>query len=84
MHNGTFPKGFKTFEYNFFKSVQNYMHDERCMLDEMNVFFDDILSKFQCGFRKGCSVQHCQLYMIKKIKKIETLGEFFGCSHRSF
>ena len=27
------------------------------------------LSKFQCGFRKGFSAQHCLIYMIEKWKK---------------
>ena len=39
------------------------------MHDEINAYFD-ILSKFQCGFRKGYSAQHCLLYMIEKIRKI--------------
>ena len=29
----------------------------------------NILSKFQCGFRKGFSAQHCLIYMIGKWKK---------------
>ena len=29
----------------------------------------NILSKFQCGFRKGFSAQHCLIYMIEKWKK---------------
>ena len=32
--------------------------------------FDDILSKFQCSFRKGYSAQQCLLYMMKEIRKI--------------
>ena len=44
-HNGTFPKGFKTSEYTF-KSVQNYMNDESYMHDEINAYFDYILSNF--------------------------------------
>ena len=41
------------------------------MHDEINAYFDDILSKFQCGFCKGYSAQHCLLYMIEKIRKIK-------------
>ena len=26
-------------------------------------FFDNILSKYQCGFRKGLGTQHCLLLM---------------------
>ena len=29
------------------------------------MFFDNILSKFQCGFRKGCGTQHCLLLMLE-------------------
>ena len=43
---------------------------DRCMHDEINAYFDNILSKFQCGFRKCYSAQHCLLYMIEKIRKI--------------
>ena len=32
-------------------------------------FIHDILSKYQCGFRKGFSTQHCLIAMIQKWKK---------------
>ena len=35
----------------------------------INFFFIDILSKHQCGFRKGFSAQHCLIAMIEKWKK---------------
>ena len=38
---------------------------ERCMYDH----FDKLLSKYQCGFRKGFSTQHCLLAMIEKLRK---------------
>ena len=41
---------------------------ERLMYDQMYKYFDEIFSKFQCGFRKGFSTQHCLLY-IQKIGK---------------
>ena len=50
---------------NLYKIYERYMHDEK------NAHFDDILSKFQFGFRKGYSAQHCLLYMAEKIRKIE-------------
>ena len=86
MHNGTFPKSLKISEVipvykkdepydksnnrpisilsNLSKIYERYMHGE------INVYFDDILSKFQCGFRKGYSPQHCLLHMTEKTKKI--------------
>ena len=30
---------------------------------------ENILSKFQCGFRKGTSAQHCLIVMLEKWKK---------------
>ena len=42
---------------------------EKLLEDQLNVYFENILSKFQCGFRKGFSAQHCLIYMIEKWKK---------------
>ena len=47
------------------------------MHDEINAYFD-ILSKFQCGFRKGYSAQHCLLYMIEKIRKMKNSKGVFA------
>ena len=44
------------------------MH-ERCMHDQLKGYFDKILSKHQCGFRKGLSTQHFLLFMIEKLQK---------------
>ena len=35
------------------------------MYDQMYKYFDQIFSKFQCGFRKGLSAQNCLLHMIE-------------------
>ena len=41
------------------------------MKDASNVIiFDNIFSKYQCGFRKGYSAQHCLLVIIQKWEKI--------------
>ena len=37
---------------------------------QLNEYFAKFLSKFQCGFRKGFSTQHCLLVMIEKLRKI--------------
>ena len=42
---------------------------ERLLFNQINDFFDPLLSKYQCGFRKGLSAQNCLLFMIEKIKK---------------
>ena len=38
---------------------------ERCLYNQLSVFFDKILSKYQCGFRKGFNVQHCFINLFK-------------------
>ena len=43
---------------------------ERCLYDQMSSYFEDIFSKYQCGFRKGYSAQHCLLVMLEKWKKL--------------
>ena len=43
---------------------------ERCIQTQLNEYFAKCLSKFQCGFRKGFSTQHCILVMIEKLRKI--------------
>ena len=44
----------------------------------MSSFFVNILSKYQCGFRKGFSSQHCLLAMIEKWRKGLDNGGSFG------
>ena len=46
------------------------------MFEEMTEYFDDILSKYQCGSRKDFSSQHCLLVLIEKWKKIEQDSSF--------
>ena len=41
---------------------------ERVMFKQMSEFFEPILSKYQCGFRKGFSDQQCLLAMLEKWK----------------
>ena len=93
MHNGIFSKSFKLSEVipvykkdepynksnyqpvsifsNLSKIYERYKHDE------INAYFDDILSNFQRGFCKDYSAQHCLLYMIEKIS-------FCDCFYGSF
>ena len=51
---------------------------ERCLFKQMNLYFEKKLSKYQCGFRKGVSVQHCLLLMIEKWKKCMDNKNAFG------
>ena len=41
---------------------------ERIMFKQMSEYFEPILSKFQGGFRKGFSAQHCLLAMLQKME----------------
>ena len=76
-----FKKGDKTLKSNYRpvsilpKISKVY---ERCLFKQMNLFFENILSKYQCGFRKGASVQHCLLLMIEKWKKSMDDKKSFG------
>ena len=39
------------------------------MFDQMYSYFNQILSKHQCGFRQGNSTQHSLVLMVEKLKK---------------
>ena len=43
---------------------------ERCIQTQLNEYFANFLSKYQCGFQQGFSAQHCLLVMIGKLRKI--------------
>ena len=38
------------------------------MSKQISKYFKPILSKFQCGFRKGFSVQYCSLAILEKME----------------
>ena len=48
------------------------------MNKQLSVYFEEILSKFQCGFRKGFSTQHCLLLMLEKWKRAVDNNKVFG------
>ena len=43
---------------------------DRIMFAQISAFFDNIFSKYQCGFRKGYSTQHCNWEMLEKWKNV--------------
>ena len=43
---------------------------ERCLYDQISKYFETRFSKFQCGFQKGYSAQHCLLAMIEEWKTV--------------
>ena len=47
---------------------------ERLIYNQISNYFENILSKFQCGFSKGFSSQNCLIVMIEKWKKILDKG----------
>ena len=42
---------------------------ERRMHQQINKYFESLLSEFQCGFRQGFSAQHCLLVVVEKMEK---------------
>ena len=51
---------------------------ERCLYNQINKYFDKILSKFQCGFRKGHGAQHCLIVLVEKCRQMLDKGGFSG------
>ena len=51
---------------------------ERIICKQLTNFFDNILSKYHCGFRTGHGTQHCLLLMLEKWRKAEDNNEAFG------
>ena len=51
---------------------------EKHIFKQMSHFFENRLSKYQCGFRKGFSTQHCLLAMLEKWKRSVDNGKAFG------
>ena len=50
---------------------------ERCLYNQMQTYFDNILFKYQCGFRKGFNAQYYLVSMIKKWKEsVDNSGAF--------
>ena len=44
----------------------------------MSKFFDEILSKYQYGFRKGFNSQHCLASLVEKWREATDSGGCFG------
>ena len=45
---------------------------------QISEYFETVLSKFQCGFRKGYSTQDCLLAMVENCKKALAQGNEYG------
>ena len=51
---------------------------ERCLYGQIQVFFESILSKYQCGFRRDYNTQHCLITLMEKWKESVDNGGAFG------
>ena len=51
---------------------------ERCIYKQMSQFFEGIISKYQCGFRKGHSEQHALISLLEKWRYNVDQGRMFG------
>ena len=51
---------------------------EKILHPQIYAYFNDIFSKFLCGYRKGYSTQHCLLYMLEKLKTFLDKGMHTG------
>ena len=51
---------------------------EIIMFAQIFAFFDYVFSKWQCRFRKGYSIQHCKLKMLRKWKKYGSKWNFIN------
>ena len=50
---------------------------ERCIYDQIQLFFYSLLSKYQCGFRRGYKAQHSLITPIERWKKsVDNDGTF--------
>ena len=51
---------------------------ENILSKQLYIYFENILSEFQCGFRKGFNTHHCLLLMIEKWKEAVDKDQSFG------
>ena len=75
-----FKKGLRNGETNYrpVSTLPNTSKIHERLIDkQMSIFFDEILSQYQCGFRKGFSSQHCLASMLEKWREaIDNRGCF--------
>ena len=55
---------------------------EKCLYDQIYAYTDSILSKAQCGFRKGYSTQYSIIAMIEKCRRNLDQGGISGVLYR--
>ena len=91
---GRFPVNFKNCKYSpVFKKGDRDLKDnyhpvsilpvilkifEKLLCKQITMFIDPLLSKFQCGFRKGYGAQDCLLVMLEHWKSAVYKGKVLG------
>ena len=55
-----------------------YLIYERCLYNQIQHFFDEVFSKYKCGFRKGFNAKHCIASLIEKWKESVNNGGAIG------
>ena len=50
----------------------------KCIYKQLSNFFENLFSKYQCGFRKGLNAQHCLIKLIEKWRECIDQGLEFG------
>ena len=76
-----FKKGFKGSKENYRPvSILPIISKifEKIISKQITNFMDPLLSKYQCGFRRGFSAQNCLLAMLEKWKSSVDKGKAFG------
>ena len=48
------------------------------MQEQLDEYFSDLLSKYQCGFRQAYGTQNCLLALIEKLRKIRDKKGIFA------
>ena len=51
---------------------------DRCLCKQISTFFEDILSRYRCGFGKEHKAEHCLLPLIEKWKQNVDHRKSFG------
>ena len=51
---------------------------EKTIYEQLQNYFENFFSKFQCGFRKGYNAQHCLINLVEKWKLSVDNGGAFG------
>ena len=74
----TFKKGDRTSKDNYRPVSILPKIFQQCIFRQLYNFMLEFLSKYQCSFCKGYSMQHCMLAMLEKWKSAVDKGKSLG------